>query len=127
MFEDGMHQFGQRHQRLQAAMKHGWMNFIQAARPHRAGHAAAPLTVPVAAIDPVALTMMAVNRLGPATVRTATNGKALTVNVPDARTAEIFRAALSEMQKTRFTDRLVDVVVTEDRVRAKRGHNAGER
>jgi hypothetical protein len=34
--------------------------------------------------------------------------------VPDARTAEIFRAALLEMQKARGTDRLVEVVVTTD-------------
>jgi hypothetical protein len=119
-----MHQFGQRHQRLQAAMKHGWMNFIQAARPHRARHRAVPL--PVQTIDPVALTMMAVNRLGPATVRTATNGKALTVTVPDARTAEIFRAALSEMQKTRSTDRLVDVVVTAEPALTQRARDASE-
>lgn len=119
-----MHQFGQRHQRLQAVVKQGWTSFIQAARPHRARHRAQPLPPPV--VDPVALTMMAVNRLGPATVRTATNGKALTVAVPDARTAEIFRAALSEMQKTRCTDRLVDVVVTDERISAKRGRDARE-
>jgi len=105
-------------------MKHGWMSFIQAARPHRRRHRAAAITVPT--IDPVALTMMAVNRLGPATVRTATNGKALTVTVPDARTAEIFRAALSEMQKTRLTDRLVDVVVTAEAIPGKRARNAAE-
>src|ERR1700752_572189 len=119
-----MHQFGQRQQRLQAAMKHGWMSFIQAARPHRRRPRATPVAVPT--IDPVALTMMAVNRLGPATVRTATNGKALTVAVPDARIAEIFRAALSEMQKTRSTDRLVDVVVTADPMPAKRARDAGK-
>jgi len=62
-------------------------------------------------IDPVALTMMAVNQLGPATIRTATNGKTLKVEVKDERVAQIFRAALEEMQKTRSTDRLVDVVV----------------
>lgn len=62
-------------------------------------------------IDPVLLTMLAVNRLGPATIRTATNGKAQTVAVDDERIARIFRAALDEMQKTRRTDRLVDVVV----------------
>ncbi len=105
-------------------MKHGWMSFIQAARPHRRRRRAAAVTVPT--IDPVALTMMAVNRLGPATVRTATNGKALTVTVPDARTAEIFRAALSEMQKTRLTDRLVDVVVTAEAIPGKRARNAAE-
>ena len=63
-------------------------------------------------IDPVLLTMLAVNRLGPATIRTATSGKALTIAVDDERVARIFRAALDEMQKTRTTDRLVDVVVT---------------
>ncbi len=63
------------------------------------------------AVDPVALTMMAVNQLGPATVRTAANGKSLKVEVADERVARIFRAALEEMQKTRTTDRLVDIVV----------------
>lgn len=62
-------------------------------------------------VDPVSLTMLAVNRLGPATIRTATNGRALTVAVADERIARIFRAALGEMQKTRATDRLIDVVV----------------
>jgi len=62
-------------------------------------------------IDPVLLTMLAVNRLGPATIRTATNGKTQTVAVDDERIARIFRAALDEMQKTRRTDRLVDIVV----------------
>ncbi|MDE1968418.1 MAG: hypothetical protein KGI92_05885 [Alphaproteobacteria bacterium] len=62
-------------------------------------------------IDPVLLTMLAVNRLGPATIRTATNGKAQIVSVDDERIARIFRAALDEMQKTRRTDRLVDIVV----------------
>ena len=104
-------------------MKHGWVSFMQAARPHRTRRRA----VPTPAIDPVALTMLAVNRLGPATLRTATNGKALTIAVPDARTADIFRAALDEMQKTRLTDRLVAVVVTEepaDRKRATDGSKA---
>ena len=103
-------------------MKNGWVSFMQAARPHRTRHRATP----VPAIDPVALTMLAVNRLGPATLRTATNGKALTVAVPDARTADIFRAALDEMQKTRLTDRLVAVVVTEEPAQGKRGTNVGK-
>lgn len=94
-------------QRFRAAVKQGWTNFITAQRAHRVAH----LTAPAPTIDPVALTMLAVNRLGPATLRTATNGKALTVSVPDRRVAEIFRAALLEMQKTRSTDRLVDIVV----------------
>ncbi len=104
-------------------MKHGWVSFIQAARPHRR---AAHRVVTLPAIDPVALTMLAVNRLGPATLRTATNGKALTVTVPDARTADIFRAALDEMQKTRRTDRLVAVVVTDEPAQRKRAADAGE-
>jgi len=65
-------------------------------------------------IDPVELTVLAVNRLGLATLRSSTSGKVATVSVPDARTAEIFRAALREMQKSRRTDRLVDVVVAAD-------------
>ena len=65
-------------------------------------------------IDPVLLTMLAVNRLGPATIRTATSGKAQTIAVGDERIARIFRAALDEMQKTRTTDRLVDVVVASE-------------
>ncbi len=119
-----MQQFPHRHQRLQAAVKHGWMSFVQAAaRSHRALHPVA--STPIAApIDPVTLTMLAVNRLGPATLRTATNGKALTIAVPDAHTAEIFRAALREMQKTRRTDRLVDVVVTEEAGSGRRGRDA---
>ncbi len=126
MAEDGMQQIAHRHQRLQAAVKHRWTSFIQAARPHRGLRPILTSPLPVPAIDPVALTMLAVNRLGPATVRTATNGKALTVAVPDARTADIFRAALQEMQKTRRTDRLVDVVVTAEPASGRRGRDASE-
>jgi hypothetical protein len=60
-------------------------------------------------IDPVALTILAVNRLGPATFRTVSIGRAVTVTVPDLATLEIFRAALDEMQKLRSTDRLIRV------------------
>ena len=116
-----------KHQKLQAAMKHGLMNFItatKATKPRRKPQLwlvpAAPKPVPVAPLapapllDPVELTVMAVNRLGLATFRSSTSGKVATVAVPDARTAEIFRAALREMQKNRRTDRLVDVVVADD-------------
>lgn len=106
-----------RHQKLQA-MKHGLKNFIEATKPRRKPNLwlvpPAPAPLPVheeTRIDPIELTVMAVNRLGLATFRTATSGKVSTVAVPDARTAEIFRAALLEMQKARRTDRLVDVVV----------------
>lgn len=119
-----MQQIPQRHQRIHAAVKHRWTSFLQAARSHR-GHRAIAAT-PAPGIDPVALTMLAVNRLGPATVRTATHGRALTVAVPDARTAEIFHAALQEMQKTRRTDRLVDVIVTEEPLAKMRGRDADD-
>jgi hypothetical protein len=72
---------------------------------------APPLAAP--ALDLVALTVLAVNRLGPATLRTVSTGKPLTVVVPDARIGEIFRAALAETQKTRLTDRLIDIVVAD--------------
>ena len=104
--------------RLRVAMKHGLIRLISAARPrrrrvgrYRVAHA---IGVPVATVDPVALTVLAVNRLGPATLRTVANGKPQTVTVPDARTGEIFRAALAQMQKTRLTDRLIDVIIADE-------------
>ena len=116
--------FPAKHQKLQAAMKHGLLQFIsatKATKPLRKPHlwlvqpAPKPMPAPPLAaapqLDPIELTVLAVNRLGLATFRTATSGKAATVSVPDARTAEIFRAALCEMQKNRRTDRLIDVVV----------------
>jgi len=63
------------------------------------------------AVDPILLTMLAVNQLGPATMRTVTNGKVQRIEVSDVRVAAIFRAALDEMQKARRTDRLVEIVV----------------
>lgn len=113
--------------RLRMAVKQGWTKFISAARPRYrfarsprgrlagSGGIAASSSAPVpVALDPVALTVLAVNRLGPATLRTVANGRPLTVTVPDARTGEIFRAALAEMQKTRLTDRLIVIVIADD-------------
>ncbi len=112
--------------RLRAAVKHGLTRLVSAARPRyrfplgrRSPHAAvsapsaksAPQTAPE--LDLVALTVLAVNRLGPATLRTVSLGKPLTVVVPDARIGAIFRAALAETQKTRLTDRLIDIVVAD--------------
>ena len=109
--------------RLRITMKHGWTRLVSAARPRyrvapRDGHlpkvaATAGGTLPPTGRvdDLVALTILAVNRLGPATLRTVAHGKPLTVTVPDARIGEIFRAALAEMQKTRLTDRLIAIVV----------------
>jgi hypothetical protein len=119
--------FPAKHQKFQAAMKNGLMNFIgatKATKPRRKPHLwlvppasismPAPQIAPIPQVDPVALTVLAVNRLGLATLRSSTSGKVATVSVPDARTAEIFRAALREMEKSRRTDRLVDVVVADD-------------
>ena len=116
--------FPAKHQKLQAAMKNGLMNFIsatKATKPRRKPQLwLVPKPVPqpqvthLPQVDPVALTVLAVNRLGLATFRSATTGKTATVAVPDARTAEIFRAALGEMQKNRRTDRLIDVVISVD-------------
>jgi hypothetical protein len=104
--------------RLRAAMKHGLIRLISAARPRRRAvnrrRARHPVGSPAAAVDPVALTVLAVNRLGPATLRTVANGKPQTVKVPDARTGEIFRAALAQMQRTRLTDRLIDIVIADE-------------
>src|SRR5580704_15855005 len=109
--------------RLRVTMKHGWTRLVSVARPRyrvaprdqhlpklalAAGGGIPPAASPV---DLVALTVLAVNKLGPATLRTVAHGKPLTVKVPDARTGEIFRAALAEMQKTRLTDRLIAIVV----------------
>jgi hypothetical protein len=64
-------------------------------------------------IDPVALTIMAINQLGPATFRTVALGTAVIVTVPDLATRDIFRAALLETQKARSTDRLIRIELAE--------------
>ena len=104
-------------------MKQGWDRLFGVARPRyrfarqwrRHRHVAGPLPVaaPTPAIDPVALTILAVNRLGPATLRTVANGRPQSVTVPDEQVGAIFRAALAEMQKTRLTDRLIDIVIAD--------------
>jgi hypothetical protein len=113
--------------RLRIAVRHGWSRLVSAARPrYRVAMRARERHFPIIATstggatppggvsaDLVALTILAVNRLGPATLRTVAHGKPLTVRVPDARIGEIFRAALAEMQKTRLTDRLIAIVVDE--------------
>ncbi len=118
-----------RERRLRAAVKYGWSRLVSATRPryrlYRHGHgpfgAFDHLAQPAAAspaLDPVALTVLAVNSLGAATLRTVAAGKPVTVTVPDARIGAIFRAALAEMQKTRTTDRLIDIVVAGDAAKA---------
>jgi hypothetical protein len=71
----------------------------------------------VPAIDLVTLTVLAVNCLAPATLRSATYGKALKVVVSDELVGAIFRAALEQMGLRRSTDRLIEIVV-EDRGRS---------
>jgi hypothetical protein len=89
-------------------------------RRHSVVEAPKPNAVATPQVDLVALTVLAVNRLGPATLRSVANGKPQTVTVPDARTGEIFRAALAEMRKTRLTDRLIDVVIADNTANAGR-------
>ena len=110
--------------RLRSAVKHGWSRLVSAARPryrvaarardrHFSIAAASAGALPPAghAVDLVALTILAVNKLGPATLRTVAHGKPVTIKVPDTHTGEIFRAALAQMQKARTTDRLITIVI----------------
>jgi hypothetical protein len=98
-----------------------WARLKEAARPaaphRRRRRAPQAIASPVSAIDPVALTILAVNRLGPATFRTVWQGTSVTVTVPDRTTGEIFRAALQEMQRTRATDRLIRIEIAAEPAR----------
>jgi hypothetical protein len=57
------------------------------------------------------LVVLAVDRLGPASLRAAAVGKPVEVVVPDERIATVFRAALEETRLRRPTDRLISLVV----------------
>jgi hypothetical protein len=104
-------------------IKQGWNRLLGVARPrhrfarrwrrHRHAAGPPPSAPPSPSVDPVTLTILAVNRLGPATLRTVANGRPLSVTVPDEQVGAIFRAALAEMQKTRTTDRLIDIVIAD--------------
>jgi hypothetical protein len=61
--------------------------------------------------DPVKIAVLAMECLGRASMRAAFTGVEVKVAVPDAATAAIFRAALSETARNRSTDQLVRVVV----------------
>jgi hypothetical protein len=98
-------------QRLVKAAKPGAPQRFARRRPPQERGPLVPAPLPAASIDPVALTILAVNRLGPATFRTVSLGLAVTVTVPDQATGDIFRAALAEMQKSRLTDRLVRIEI----------------
>ena len=62
-------------------------------------------------LDLVTICILAVNRLAPATLRSAISGKALKVVVPDPQVGAVFREALDRMGTTRSTDRLIEIVV----------------
>ena len=62
-------------------------------------------------LDQAALVALALTRLSPACARVAVTGLPLTVTVPDAHTAEVFRAALAQSAEQRASDRLVRIVV----------------
>jgi hypothetical protein len=102
-------------------LRSGWRRFFYALRPpprRRSARHTAEETPPE--IDPVALTIMAVDRLGPARLSAVFYGVPVTVAAPDRETAAIFRAALSQMAKARSTDRLISVeLVAEASGRAK--------
>ncbi|HEY7990408.1 MAG TPA: hypothetical protein VID77_03375 [Stellaceae bacterium] len=105
--------------RFRSAVKHGWIRFVGATREKRPfglrrrhkNHAAVFPFFDI--VDPVELTVMALNILAPALSRANTTGKKVSVTVPDDRTAEIFRAALEQSRQVRATDRLIDIVVAE--------------
>lgn len=105
--------------RFRSAVKHGWIRFVDATREKRPfglrrrhkPHAAVFPFFDV--VDPVELTVMALNILAPALSRANTTGKKVSVTVPDERTADIFRAALDQSRHVRATDRLIDIIVAE--------------
>ena len=82
---------------LGGVWRKGWRRFVDRARA--AGSSRSPLRARLSGetaseIDPVALTIMALDRIGTARLRTVFHGLPVTVAVPDEQTAEIFRAAL---------------------------------
>ena len=67
--------------------------------------------MPAPSPDPVQVAVLTLEYLSRATLRAAFTGKEVQVAAPDAATAAIFRAALSQTARTRTTDRLIRVVV----------------
>ena len=72
---------------------------------------AEPVTATAPAPDAVRIAVLAVDSLGPASMRASFTGKEVRVAVPDAATAAIFRAAIAETSRTRSTDRLIRIVI----------------
>lgn len=61
--------------------------------------------------DPVQIAVLTLEHLSRASLRASFTGKEVRVVVPDAATAAIFRAALSQTAQIRATDRLIRIVV----------------
>ena len=61
--------------------------------------------------DPVHMAVLAMETLGPASMRASCTGTAVEVLAPDASVAAIFRAVLAETSRWRATDRLIRIVV----------------
>jgi hypothetical protein len=72
----------------------------------------APLVVKdPAGPDPVRIAVLAMERLGRASLRASITGAEVRVVAPDNATAAVFRDALAETARSRSTDRLIRVVV----------------
>src|SRR6266851_8146871 len=90
---------------------------IRRGREKRLKHDFPPLrpaagpTPTASAPDLVRIAVLAMEGLGRGSLRAAFTGKEVCVAVPDAATAAIFRAAISETARTRSTDRLIRIVV----------------
>ena len=61
--------------------------------------------------DPVMIATLAIDHVGPATVRAVANGVEVCITAPDEATAAVFRAALTDTARRRSTDRLVRIIV----------------
>jgi hypothetical protein len=61
--------------------------------------------------DPVLLAVLAIDRVGPATVRAFASSVEVRVTARDEATARILRAALAQTAVRRGTDRLIRIVV----------------
>ena len=61
--------------------------------------------------DPVMIATLAIDQVGPATVRAVASGIEVRVTAPDEPTAAVFRTALANTARRRSTDRLVRIIV----------------
>ena len=79
----------------------------------RSASGAGVLAAPAAATspDPVMIATLAIDHVGPATVRAVASGIEVRVTAPDEATAAVFRAALADTARRRSTDRLVRIIV----------------